>query len=95
MEEILKLALEISDDLKVVKAKLLNREKSPIDQLKESWIDTYDLTQTLHICKRAVQTLRTSGQLPYTIFNSKCWYKVSDLEAMLESNYSNHQNTKQ
>ena len=95
MEANLELVLQLAAELKDIKADLQKREKSQIELLKDNWIDGQDLSLALHISKRALQSLRTSKRMPYTIFNSKCWYKVSDLEAMLESNYSrNHQNKK-
>ena len=42
----------------------------------------------LNISQRTLQTLRDNGTLPFSRISGKFYYKVSDLEALLESNYS-------
>ncbi len=51
-----------------------------------------DVMQTLHISKRNLQSLRDSKVLPYSRINGKFYYKVSDLENLLQSNYSQSKN---
>ena len=58
------------------------------DKLKESWIDGQDVMLALNISKRTLQSLRDSGLLPHSRINGKFYYKVSDLEALLDSNYT-------
>ena len=63
-------------------------QKSRLERFNEAWIDGQDVMQTLHISKRTLQSLRDSGVLPYSRINGKFYYKVSDIEKMLEANYS-------
>lgn len=52
------------------------------------WLDNQDVMQRLHISPRTLQTLRSNGTLPFSRIKGKFYYKVSDLNALLESNYS-------
>ncbi|MCU7548168.1 helix-turn-helix domain-containing protein [Chitinophagaceae bacterium LB-8] len=74
------------DELKQVVTSFL-LEKSNADKLNEQWIDSQDVMQALHISKRKLQTLRDNGSLPFTHIEHKLYYKVSDVEALLEQSY--------
>ena len=88
MEEIVKGILALSGELKEVKAQLQYLRKTRAEIFNESWIDGQDVLLALNISQRTLQTLRDSGTLPFSRLNGKFYYKVSDLEALLESNYS-------
>lgn len=88
MSEIIDLILRLSDDVKLMKAYVQTLRKSKAELFKESWIDGQDVMQSLHISKRTLQSLRDSGVLPYSRINGKFYYKVEDIETLLENNYS-------
>lgn len=88
MEEIVKGILALSGELKEVKAQLQYLRKTRTEIFNESWIDGQDVLLALNISPRTLQSLRDSGTLPFSRLNGKFYYKVSDLEALLESNYS-------
>lgn len=88
MTEIIDLILKLSQELKTIKAYLQLLQKSKVEKFSEAWIDGQDVMQALHISKRTLQTLRDNGTLPYSRINGKFYYKVADLESLLESNYS-------
>jgi len=88
MEEIVKGILALSGELKEVKAQLQYIRKTRAEIFNETWIDGQDVLLALNISPRTLQTLRDSGTLPFSRLNGKFYYKVSDLEALLESNYS-------
>lgn len=88
MMEIMQALLKLSGDIKEVKAYLQAFKKTRAENFKESWIDGQDVMLALIISKRTLQTLRDSGVLPYSRINGKFYYKVADLEKLLESNYS-------
>ncbi|HAH24351.1 MAG TPA: DNA-binding protein [Prolixibacteraceae bacterium] len=94
MQEILKVLLQLSEELKEVKTALQSLKKSPAQAFKETWIDGQDVSVALNVSQRTLQTLRTNGLLPFSQFNGKCYYKVSDLETLLNSNYSRNQQSK-
>jgi hypothetical protein len=88
MNEIIQSLLQISGDIKEVKAQLQLMKQTRAEKFKESWIDGQDVMLALNISKRTLQTMRDNGTLPYSRINGKFYYKVSDLETLLEDNYS-------
>ncbi len=88
MMEILKSLLVLSGDIKEIKAHLQASKRTRAEKFKESWIDGQDVLAALNISKRTLQSLRDTGTLPYSRINGKFYYKVADLEKLLESNYS-------
>lgn len=52
------------------------------------WIDAQDVLMKLHVSPRTLQRWRLSGLLPYSRLNGKCYYRKSDIIALLNQNYS-------
>ncbi len=90
MTEIIDLLLALSQEIKDLKARIELLRLSRAEVLKDTWIDSQDVLQTLHISKRTLQTLRDNGTLPYSKVKGKFYYKVSDVEQLLQDNYYNH-----
>tara|TARA_R110002124_G_scaffold92793_2_gene235658 strand:- start:549 stop:845 length:297 start_codon:yes stop_codon:yes gene_type:complete len=90
MTEIIDLLLALSQEIKDIKARIELLQLSKAEVLKDTWIDNQDVLQTLHISKRTLQTFRTNGTLPYSKVQGKFYYKVSDVEQLLQDNYYNH-----
>tara|TARA_Y100001963_G_C6621980_1_gene372164 strand:- start:246 stop:542 length:297 start_codon:yes stop_codon:yes gene_type:complete len=90
MTEIIDLILALSQDIKDLKARVELLRQSRAEVLKDTWIDNQDVLQTLHISKRTLQTLRTNGTLPYSKVKGKFYYRVADIEQLLQDNYYNH-----
>ena len=88
MTEVINLLMQLTRDFEVIRAYVLALNKSKLDSFKETWIDGQDVMHTMHISKRTLQTLRDNGTLPYSRINGKFYYKVADIENLLESNYS-------
>jgi len=88
MTEVLNLLMQLTRDFEVVRAYVFALKKSKLDNFKETWIDGQDVMHTMHISKRTLQTLRDNDTLPYSRINGKFYYKVADIENLLESNYS-------
>ena len=93
MTEVLNLLMQLTRDFEVVRAYVLALKKSKLDNFKETWIDGQDVMHTMHISKRTLQTLRDNGTLPFSRINGKFYYKVADIENLLESNYSQSKTT--
>lgn len=93
MNEVLTMLMRLTEDFALIKAYLLALTKSKLDHFKETWIDGQVVMQTLHISKRSLQSLRDSGTLPYSRINGKFYYRVSDIERLLEENYTNAKST--
>ena len=88
MNEVLIMLTQLSQDFAVIKAFILALTKSKLDSFKETWVDGQVVMQTMHISKRTLQTLRDNGTLPFSRINGKFYYKVSDVENLLETNYT-------
>ena len=93
MTEVLNLLMQLTRDFEVVRAYVFALKKSKLDNFQETWIDGQDVMHTMHISKRTLQTLRDNGTLPYSRINGKFYYKVADIEKLLESNYSQSKTT--
>ena len=65
------------DGMADISRRRTNREVS-------EWVDTADVCRELKLSKRTVQTLRSTGKLPYTRFNHKTYYKLEDVMRVLE-----------
>lgn len=88
MKEIIQLILELSGEIKEIKAQALVIKQTKADKFKQTWFDGQDVMVALKISKRTLQKLRDNGTLPYSRINGKFYYKVTDLDKLLESNYS-------
>ena len=88
MNEIIQMLLRLSQDLEFIKAFIKSLNKSKTELFKENWLDGQDVMQLLHISKRSLQSLRDTGTLPFSRINGKIYYKLSDIEGLLDSNYS-------
>lgn len=90
MTEIIDLLLALSQEIKDLKTRIELLRQSRAEVLKDAWIDNQDVLQTLHISKRTLQTFRDNGTLPYSKIKGKFYYKVADIEQLLQDNYYNH-----
>lgn len=90
MTEIIDLLMSLSQEIKDIKARIDLLRQSKPEGLKDTWLDNQDVLQTLHISKRTLQTLRSNGTIPYSKIQGKFYYKVSDIEQLLQDNYYNH-----
>ena len=49
----------------------------------EQWISNTEVCELLKISHRTLQSYRDNGTLPYSQIGRKCYYKVSDVEQLL------------
>ena len=88
MNEVMMLLSQLVENFEVIRAYILSIKKSKLDNLKESWVDGNEVANALNVSNRTLQTFRDNGTLPYSRVKGKFYYKVADIEALLESNYS-------
>lgn len=88
MNEVMMLLRQLVENFEIIKAYILSIKKSKLDNLKESWVDGNEVANALNVSNRTLQTFRDNGTLPYSRVKGKFYYKVADIEALLESNYS-------
>lgn len=89
MTEVIELLKALAHEISILKTYVIGSVKNPAAQ--KEWLDGQEVMQYLHVSKRTLQNLRATGLLPYSQVNGKFYYKASDVEALLESNYSKPQ----
>lgn len=87
MAELVKLILELSSSVKEMTALILVMKRTQAEIFHHSWIDCDQTVDMLRISKRTLRSLRDSGTLPFSRINGKFYYKVNDLEKLLNQNY--------
>ena len=58
------------------------------DPKKETFIDNQELLQLMKISKRTAQTWRDEGKISFSQVGSKIYYKLSDVEKLLQEHYN-------
>lgn len=53
----------------------------------ERLLDNQDVCQKLNVSKRTLQRYRSSGELPYKMIYHKTFYKESDVDAFIKTNF--------
>ncbi|MGV8829331.1 MAG: helix-turn-helix domain-containing protein [Breznakibacter sp.] len=73
-------AEDIRQDVKKLLSKLTNYSSN-------NWIDTQDAMRMLGISLRTMQTYRDNGLIGFSKVGRKIYYKVSDIEKLLEKHF--------
>lgn len=60
---------------------------TPSNEELECWIDNFEIMTCYHVSQRTLQSLRSNGKLPYTIFANRCFYRKTDVQALFKSRY--------
>lgn len=55
---------------------------------KENFLDNQEFIQLMHISKRTAQTWRDEGKISFSQIGSKIYYKMKDVEVLLDKNYN-------
>lgn len=87
MSKLIDLALNLSKEMHTLKEYIHWESQRLSERLAEEWIDSQQAMAVLKIKKRALQKLRDKGVLPFSHVHGKCYYKVTDVEALFKSNY--------
>ena len=58
------------------------------DPKKETFLDNQELLQLMKISKRTAQTWRDEGKISFSQVGSKIYYKLSDVEKLLQEHYN-------
>ena len=74
----LKVLLELTENA--------TRKYNPIFK-GEQWLDNQEVCLMMNITKRTLQTYKDKGMLPYSKLNRKNYYKLSDVQALLEAGH--------
>ena len=74
---------EILNKIDEVKSSLEEKQKNP----KDIFVDNQEFLQLMNISKRTAQTWRDEGVVSFSQIGSKIYYRMSDVEKLLEKNY--------
>jgi hypothetical protein len=88
MKEIFELLIYLNRDVQNIIEFLEENQKTGLEQIKDQWVDSQQVMQMLNISPRTLSSLRSKRVLPYSKINRKLFYRVADLEEILESTYS-------
>lgn len=87
--------------LKIIDERVFEKMKQLIKMLHErsknlvpksakgEWMDNQDVIQLLDISGRTLQSYRDRGVLPYSQIGHKCYYKLTDVQQLLEKSRMN------
>jgi hypothetical protein len=75
--------LEISKQLKEISSTLEFKSKEP----SEKFIDNQEFIMLMKISKRTAQIWRDEGKISFSQIGAKIYYKLSDVETLLNNNY--------
>jgi len=62
---------------------LEEKQKKPQD----TFLDTQEFLQLMNISKRTAQTWRDEGVISFSQIGSKIYYRMSDVQKLLDNNY--------
>ena len=74
---------ELVNRLDVLNKKLEEKQKSPDD----TFLDNQEFLQLMNISKRTAQTWRDEGKVSFSQIGSKIYYRMSDVQKLLDKNY--------
>lgn len=76
------------EDLQAFKEELFSELKNILDKSganpAKKWLKSADVRKMLNISPGTLQNLRINGQLPFTKVGSLMYYKLPDIERILE-----------
>lgn len=67
-----------------IKSVLTEKQKDP----KDLFPDNQEFLQLMNISKRTAQTWRDEGIISFSQVGSKIYYRMSDVQKLLDSNYN-------
>jgi len=81
-------------ELKWAREQIKSLKRKQVQAFRAKWFDGQDALAALSISRRTLQKLRDEGILPFIRLQGKLFYKVKDLNSLLESRRSKHKKTK-
>lgn len=73
----------LATSIEEIKAKLDKQNKNP----EEIFIDNQEFLLMMKISKRTAQTWRDEGKISFSQVGNKIYYKLSDVEELLQKHY--------
>jgi hypothetical protein len=85
--QVMQLYSEIKADIAAMKTLVQLSMRKPSERLEEEWLNSRQVMLLLGIKKGMLQNLRDKRILPFSNLKNKIYYKSTDVEALLKSNY--------
>jgi hypothetical protein len=82
--------IEILNRLDTLNKKLEANQKKPEDQ----FLDNQEFIKLMNISSRTSQNWRDTGKISFSQIGSKIYYKMSDVQKLLDANYRKAFNNK-
>lgn len=74
----------IQNELSEIKQLLEQKQKNT----KDIFLDNQEFIQTMNVSKRLAQQWRDQGIIAFSQIGGKIYYRISDIQVMLEKNYN-------
>lgn len=74
-------------ELEGMSRSMAQMNKTHVAALSEEWITKSQAMAVLHISSRKLEYLKSSGRLPYSKVQGMIYFKVTDVEQLLQQNY--------
>ena len=75
---------ELMNRMEIIQSALTEKQKDP----KDAFLDNQEFIQLMNISKRTAQSWRDDGIISFSQVGSKIYYRMSDVQMLLDSNYS-------
>lgn len=89
MQEMIKLVTVIKKEIETLRREISKMIKTHAQILTDEWIDGPQAQSILKISPRTLQNYRDNGLLPFSQIKGKIYFKIADVEDLLNKNYNN------
>lgn len=74
-------------ELEALSKSVAQMNKTHAQLLTEEWITKDQAMRILKICPRTLNSLKSSGKLPYSKVQGTLYFRTADIENLLKQNY--------
>lgn len=87
MQELLTIISFMRHELEALSKSVAQMNKTHAQLLTEEWITKDQAMRILKICPRTLNSLKSSGKLPYSKVQGTLYFRTADIENLLKQNY--------
>ena len=88
MDQVVQALLQLSGEIKDMKAAVAAFQKTRVEKFKEAWLDKDEAALVLNISDSTLAKWRNNGVIPHYRILNKIYYKLEDIEQVLNNNKS-------
>ena len=86
MQELLTIISSIKRDIELLGRSMDAMKKTHAQYLSEEWITSDQAMKILKICSRTLNSIKSSGKLPYSKVQGTIYFRTVDIENLLKQN---------